>query len=516
MATAKAPTRRARARKSRRRARAKAAVAPKASKRAKAVKGSNRAKTAKSASAKGAGARKAPAVRGAKKTATPARRASAGSKTRKGAGGAAKASAKAAARPRSRRAPEKSVAPAVRARKAATGPRTRSGGRSRQSRAGPRGVSKQPRRGAPRAAPKTRPKAGAKHAPSSALMRGAKPASRGRVAASGLAIRQRAAPRAGSRTARSTGRRAAPALKRVRGRIAPAKGVAVGGAPGPRYDEILTPGALAFLAGLHRRFEDRRRQLLAERIAQQERYDAGMLPDFLETTRAIREGDWKVAPIPPDLIDRRVEITGPVDRKMVINALNSGANVYMADFEDANSPTWANIIEGQINLKDRWSGTLAFTDEETGRDYRLNGKAAVLIVRPRGWHLTERHLTVDGEPISGALFDFGLYLYHNVRSLIDQGTGPYFYLPKLETHPEARLWNDVFVHAQEEFGLPAGTIKATVLIETLPAAFEMDEILYELRDHVVGLNAGRWDYIFSFIKSWRTTRTTCSPIARRW
>jgi malate synthase len=278
------------------------------------------------------------------------------------------------------------------------------------------------------------------------------------------------------------------------------RGIAITGEMGPRYDEILTPEAMAFVADLHRRFDTRRKDLLGERDAQQERYDSGALPDFLQETQEIRDGDWRVAPIPADLQDRRVEITGPVDRKMVINALNCGANVYMADFEDANSPTWTNNLEGQINLKDRWAGTLEFTDPNSGKEYRLGEKLAVMVVRPRGWHLVEAHFTVDGEPVSGALFDFGLYVFHNARRQIEQGTGPYFYLPKLETHQEARLWNDVFVFAQERLGIPAGTIKATVLIETLPAAFEMDEILYELRDHIAGLNAGRWDYIFSFIK----------------
>jgi malate synthase len=270
-----------------------------------------------------------------------------------------------------------------------------------------------------------------------------------------------------------------------------------------RYDEILSREALAFVAALHRRFEAARRSLLAARREQQARYDAGALPDFLPETRDLREREWKVAPIPPDLLDRRVEITGPVDRKMVINALNSGANVYMADFEDANSPSWANNLEGQINLKDRWSGTLEFTDPDSGKEYRLGDELAVLLVRPRGWHLLEEHLTVDGAPVSAALFDFGLYFFHNAQAQIAAGTAPYFYLPKLETHEEARLWNDVFVFAQEELGVPSGTIKATVLIETLPAAFQMDEILWQLRDHIAGLNAGRWDYIFSFIKKLR-------------
>jgi malate synthase len=278
-------------------------------------------------------------------------------------------------------------------------------------------------------------------------------------------------------------------------------GVKIKAPLGSRYTEVLTPAALRFLADLHREFEAGRERLLAARAEQQERYDAGELPDFRPGTKVIRDDeDWRVAPIPEDLADRRVEITGPVDRKMIINALNCGANVFMADFEDANSPTWANNIEGQINLKDRWAGKLSFTDPETKKRYQISDKPAVLIVRPRGWHLLEEHLTVDGEPIAASLFDFGLSFFHNAKAQIAAGTGPYFYLPKLETHEEARLWNDVFVFAQERLGIPNGTIRATVLIETLPAAFEMEEILYELRDHIAGLNAGRWDFIFSFIK----------------
>ncbi|MEJ2434086.1 MAG: malate synthase A [Pseudolabrys sp.] len=269
-----------------------------------------------------------------------------------------------------------------------------------------------------------------------------------------------------------------------------------------RYDDILSAGALAFLADLHRRFDGRRRDLLAARAARQKRFDAGELPDFLPNTEHIRsDAAWRVAPIPADLQDRRVEITGPVDRKMIVNALNSGATHYMADFEDANSPTWANNIEGQINLKDRWAGKIDFTDPASGKRYAVGDKPAVLIVRPRGWHLTEAHLTVDGEEIAGGLFDFGLYFFHNAQALLAQGTAPYFYLPKLESHLEGRLWNDVFTFAEERFGFALGTIKATVLIETLPAAFEMEEILWELRDHIAGMNAGRWDYIFSFIKT---------------
>jgi malate synthase len=231
----------------------------------------------------------------------------------------------------------------------------------------------------------------------------------------------------------------------------------------------------------------------------QAKFDAGEPPDFLPETAEVRAREWRVAPLPKDLLDRRVEITGPTDRKMVINALNSGASVFMADFEDANSPTWDNLVQGQINLRDAVRRTIAFT-AETGKKYALKEKTAVLLVRPRGWHLVERHVTVDGEVIPGSLFDFGLFFFHNARAALERGTGPYFYLPKMESHLEARLWNDVFVRAQEKLGLPIGTIKATCLIETLPAAFEMDEFLWELRDHSCGLNCGRWDYIFSFIK----------------
>ncbi|GGL23420.1 MULTISPECIES: malate synthase A [Caulobacter] len=267
-----------------------------------------------------------------------------------------------------------------------------------------------------------------------------------------------------------------------------------------RAVEILTPEALAFVADLHRRFDVRRRELLAARVARQARFDTGELPDFLPETAEVRAADWTVAPIPADLRDRRVEITGPVDRKMIINALNCGAKVFMADFEDATSPTWTNVLEGQVNLKDRWAGDLTHVDPKSGKRYALGANPAVLKIRPRGWHLPEQHMEVDGQPVSGALFDFGLYLFHNARATLAQGSGPYFYLPKLESHLEARLWNEVFVHAQAALGLPVGTIKATVLIETIPAAFEMDEIIHELRDHMAGLNCGRWDYIFSFIK----------------
>ena len=271
---------------------------------------------------------------------------------------------------------------------------------------------------------------------------------------------------------------------------------------GPEVAEILTPQALAFLVRLHRQFEDRRWALLERRARVQADLDAGGMLDFLKETREIRESDWRVAPIPHDLLDRRVEITGPVDRKMVINALNSGARMYMADFEDSHSPTWEGTLQGQVNLRDAVRGAIDYLSPD-GKRYTLNRTTATLLVRPRGWHLPEKHLLVDGRPMSGSLFDFGLYLYHNVQQLLGRGTGPYFYLPKLESHLEARLWNEVFVWAQRDLGLPIGTIKATVLIETITAAFEMHEILYELRDHIVGLNCGRWDYMFSFIKKFR-------------
>ncbi len=276
------------------------------------------------------------------------------------------------------------------------------------------------------------------------------------------------------------------------------------------YAEILTPEALHFVASLATKFEARRQELLARRQERQGEIDAGHFPDFLTETTDIRLSEWTVAPIPRDLTDRRVEITGPVDRKMVINALNSGANVFMADFEDANSPTWSNNVEGQINLRDANRRTIEFTSPE-GKKYKLNDKVATLLVRPRGWHLNEKHVLREGKPISGSLFDFGLYFFHNAKQLIANGSGPYFYLPKLESHVEARLWNDVFNFAQDSLGVARGTIRATVLIETILASFEMDEILYELRDHSAGLNCGRWDYIFSFIKKFRNFPTFVLP-----
>ncbi|HEX6504013.1 MAG TPA: malate synthase A [Terriglobales bacterium] len=281
----------------------------------------------------------------------------------------------------------------------------------------------------------------------------------------------------------------------------------------PRNDvesQILTPEASQFLTRLARAFEPRRHELLARRKLRQQQIDGGALPDFLPETAHIRQSEWTVAPIPHDLLDRRVEITGPVDRKMIINALNSGASVFMADFEDSNSPTWMNNLEGQANLRDAVQGTIGFVSPE-GKKYALNPQVATLLVRPRGWHLDERHFLVDGKPISGSLFDFGLYFFHNAKALIRKGTGPYFYLPKMESHLEARLWNDVFCFAQDELGIPRGTIRATVLIETILAAFEMDEILYELKEHSSGLNCGRWDYIFSFIKKFRNRPTFVLP-----
>jgi malate synthase len=285
-------------------------------------------------------------------------------------------------------------------------------------------------------------------------------------------------------------------------------GMAITGRVTPEYAEILTPEALELVARLHRAFNPRRHELLAQRHARQVELDAGKLPDFLPETADVRADDWKIAPFPAQLNDRRVEITGPVERKMIINALNSGAKVFMADFEDANTPNWDNQVSGQINLRDALRRTIDFTSPE-GKQYALKAETALLFVRPRGWHLDEKHVTVDGEPVSGGIFDFALYLFHNGHKAIEVQGGPYFYLPKLESHREARLWNEIFLMAQEYVGLPVGTIKATVLIETILAAFEMDEILYELREHSAGLNCGRWDYIFSCIKKFRTNPDFC-------
>jgi len=275
----------------------------------------------------------------------------------------------------------------------------------------------------------------------------------------------------------------------------------------PGFDAILNSEALALVARLHRAFNPRRRELLAARVERTKRLDAGERPDFLAATKSIRDGNWHIAPLPRDLQCRRVEITGPVERKMIINALNSGADAYMTDFEDSNAPNWDNQITGQINLIDAVRRRI--TLEQGGKTYRLNEKVATLVVRPRGWHLDEKHVFVDGERVSGGIFDFALFMFHNARELVARGSGPYFYLPKMESHLEARLWNDIFVATQKELGLPQGTIKATVLIETIVAAFEMDEILYELREHSAGLNAGRWDYIFSCIKKFKVDRDFC-------
>ena len=278
-----------------------------------------------------------------------------------------------------------------------------------------------------------------------------------------------------------------------------------------RYSAILTPEALAFVVKLHRAFNGQRKHLLSERVARQHRLDAGEKPDFLPETAEIRNSQWTIAPLPKDLLDRRVEITGPVDRKMIINALNSGAKVFMADFEDSTTPRWDNLLDGQVNLKDAIRRTITFEDPKTQKSYKLDETPAVLFVRARGWHLEEGHILVDGDPMSGSLFDFGLYLFHNAKELISRGSGPYFYLPKLESHLEARLWNDAFVLAETVLDIPQGSIKATVLIETILATFEMDEILYELRDHSAGLNCGRWDYIFSFIKKFSGDPTILLP-----
>ncbi|MGQ0546168.1 MAG: malate synthase A [Betaproteobacteria bacterium] len=291
-------------------------------------------------------------------------------------------------------------------------------------------------------------------------------------------------------------------------RIAPkVDDISVTGRVTREFAQILTPEALEFVALLHRRFETRRQELLARRAARQREFDAGTLPGFLENTKSIRESEWQVAAQPRDLLDRRVEITGPTDRKMVINALNSGASTFMADFEDANCPTWHNMVDGQVNLRDAVRRAIALDQE--GKQYRLKERTAILIPRPRGWHLDEKHVGVDGKPVSGAIFDFALYFFHNARELIARGSGPYFYLPKMESHLEARLWNDIFIAAQEALRVPRGSIRATALIETVVAAFEMDEILYELREHSSGLNIGRWDYIFSCIKKFRANQDFC-------
>ena len=278
-----------------------------------------------------------------------------------------------------------------------------------------------------------------------------------------------------------------------------------------RSEEVLTPLALQLLAHLHRRFNPRRLELLAARERRQRELDEGALPDFLPQTAQVRAGKWRIAPVPADLTDRRVEITGPVDRKMIINALNAPVRCFMADFEDSCTPTWANMVRGQVNLADAVRRTISHTDPASGKVYRLGTRTATLIVRPRGWHLPEKHVRVNGEAVSGSLFDFALYIANNHEALARAGTGPYFYLPKMESHLEARLWNDVFLAAQDALGMPRGTIKATVLIETVLAAFEMDEILHELREHSAGLNCGRWDYIFSFIKKFRNRREFVLP-----
>ena len=268
----------------------------------------------------------------------------------------------------------------------------------------------------------------------------------------------------------------------------------------PGADEVLTEAALDFLAELHERFDSRRRELLDRRVERQARFDAGELPDFPEDTREIRDADWTVGSIPADLLDRRVEITGPTNAKMLINALNSGAQAFMADFEDATSPVWDELVQGQVNLRNYWAGRLDYTDPDSGKHYAVGDSPAVLMVRPRGWHLPEEHVTVNGDEVSGSLFDFAIYVWNNARPALTRGSGPYFYLPKLESRHEAALWSDVFKFAEDKLRLERGTIKATVLIETLPAAFEMDEILYALKENIVGLNCGRWDYIFSTIK----------------
>jgi malate synthase len=344
------------------------------------------------------------------------------------------------------------------------------------------------------AARKRSARKGARKAARRVTAKTAKPAKTAQKSAKKSKTARRPAER---RPAKPAARRRAPSA--TKGLSLPA-GVKITGAMKPGYGEILTREAVEFIVGLERKFGARRRELLARRAEYQKRLDRGEKPDFLPETAKVRDGDWTVAPLPKDLLDRRVEITGPTDRKMVINALNCGASVYMPDFEDANTPTWDNLIEGQINLRDAIRRTITFEDPSSGRHYKLNDKTAVLIARPRGWHLPEAHVRVDGKPMSASIFDFGLYFFHNAKELLARGSGPYFYLPKMESHLEARLWNDIFVEAQSKLGVKRGSIKATVLIETILAAFEMDEILYELREHSAGLNCGRWDYIYSFIK----------------
>jgi len=291
------------------------------------------------------------------------------------------------------------------------------------------------------------------------------------------------------------------------------KGVQITAPISAEFGGILSHEALTLVANLHRAFEARRQSLLAARAARQREFDRGLLPDFLPETKSLREADWTVSPQPADLQDRRVEITGPTDRKMVINALNCGASTFMADFEDANCPTWENMIDGQINLRDANLRTISL--EQNGKHYRLNENTAVLIPRPRGWHLDEKHVLIDGQPVAGGIFDFALYFFHNAKTLLARGSGPYFYLPKMESHLEARLWNDIFVMAQQALGVPQGSIRATCLIETVVAAFEMDEFLWELREHPAGLNIGRWDYIFSASKNSAPTASSAWPIGRK-
>ncbi len=335
------------------------------------------------------------------------------------------------------------------------------------------------------------------------LARKARGAAKDAMEATGIQMPQSLSPSAVPRRSQRTPAAAA--------RPGSAAGVRVLGRLKPGYNAILTPAALSFLAALERAFGPERRRLLLRRAEAQARLDRGEKPKFPPETQGIRDREWTVAPAPADLRNRRVEITGPTDRKMVINALNSGANVFLADFEDANTPSWDNLIEGQINLREAVAGAITYDDPLTAKVYRLGPKPAVLMVRPRGWHLEEAHVLVDGLPMSGALFDFGLYFFHNAKALLAKGSGPYFYLPKLENHLEARLWNQVFLHAQEGLKIPPGSVKATVLIETILAAFEMDEILWELRQHSTGLNCGRWDYIFSFIKRFRRQRWAVLP-----
>ena len=466
----------------------KAATRKSAAKKAVARKAATKASAPRKSAAKKSVARKAPARKSATKKST-ARKSTVKKST------ARKASVKRTTRAAARKPVPKKTARATSGKARASKTSTRKPAPRAPVKSAPKKTST-----ASTAPAKLKPQAGAAGTPMAAPARKpSREAARRLPAHRAPTSREKAARKVAVRTAIG-GENAPPTSARAKPEKSGAPPVSIKADLGPRYDEILTPEALEFLGALHAQFDARRHRLLVRRLERQARFDAGVFPDFLHETRHVRASGWRVGPLPADLLDRRVEITGPVDRKMIINALNSGAKVFMADFEDATSPTFANMVEGQINLKDRWAGALSFQDTETGRDYVLGPDPAVLMVRPRGWHLPEAHALIGGVEMSGALFDFGLYAFHNAKAQIEQGATPAFYLPKLESHLEARLWSDILIFTEKTLGLERGTLKVTVLIETLPAAFEMDEIIFELREHIAGLNCGRWDYIFSTIK----------------